>query len=757
MADDAGRKLLNVLVELFGVVLLGALTFHLKLLKSSDIKGIAWFVSRWAFPVTLFGVTSVLNFDAITTSFWMVMLMIFCVKLCLMIPTYCATLLVNNGPDRFLRAASQLTAVGMTNDVAFGIGITLAVFPKQLALMSSICVIVDSTIAIILITAFEFGAMKRESALSENVENEAPMFLEETSAPESCLTDPVVPAATDLRTAPGVRRRPVFIIVVQKLVASPIIRGVVGGLIYRVVLKSTLTPLPNGHFALPEPLQSVVKTVSAPYNTLVMFQIGEFLVNTAGGMLEPRALVLPLVFVVVSEILAPALMYSLVGPFTGETGKTLGELQGFVVMYGLIPSSEVAVVFAHIYNVVDTSTSSLFTITTFLAGPLIFLSVSVIQSQSPTSFESLLYDTKAYADIMSLIFLAVFFATFWLMRRRWFQFPMSSFGIFGILLGIFSIVSLVMHYWSASDCSSKGLYMVRQISRMAIDLFVLKMAISEVGARTCGLARTVCLDLYFTGLAIAVPCVIFISAGVLEDFTVEKGRLSCYEALPIERYIYPAMHSICLVGTMICLLLSMRSPPVALEREILNDVGLQIPVNCGDTVVLLGAIGTATWVLQLIHDITPLESAAARFLAFVSLVLYNCFAIVLCSRCAFRGEPLSRWRSVMRNGCCCRREQPRIDTRTIGPAAKALAGAPNVLSGHDIMQRLKAARVGEDFVDTLDIAQQLLEAAGVRALEYPNEFVDEDSVMYSIDFPRLDDISGGRTVSPMQPMGPTRE
>ena len=49
----------------------------------------------------------------------------------------------------------------MTNDVAFDIQITLAVYSKQMVLMGSIAVLVDCIIVPILMYAFEFGAGTR--------------------------------------------------------------------------------------------------------------------------------------------------------------------------------------------------------------------------------------------------------------------------------------------------------------------------------------------------------------------------------------------------------------------------------------------------------------------------------------------------------------------------------------------------------------------------------------------------------------------
>lgn len=634
--------LMVALLQVFGTVLLGVIVFRLQVLTPADMKGIGWLIGNVLFPIFIFRrcATLIVDLD------WSVVIAVVLSKYTVMVILYSLPVLIlRQKPTRFLTAASLMATGSMSNDGIFAIPVTKALFPSadpstpspEMNFLFGILVHNASIHTVILISAFAFGASKRDA-------EEASALMvpdaEHSYAQPQDTVDPTI-------NVRGRRGRGLCSSVLLSLGTNPIFGAAVLGLLVRFV-PPVKRLRPGGALALPTWLDTPLVTLEGAYTPTVLFLLGMVVNENLDGLRHLRSLMLPLFVTAVKLIVSPILMLLFVGLFFTGSSSNLYRAQMFAVLFGLIPSSEVAVVLGKQYNFVTPDMAAIVTLTHLLSGPLIMMFSIYLQ---PVSLAGSFYDIRWVITFVNLALLLVLMVTFMLVGRRWMRHPMASHLVVALVLTVYFIVQQFM---SPGDCTSQpALYALRQASRLASDLMILVLAVQHTVHLARGPSAARSLSMCLVSFAVVLPCLIFGSAFALQDLRpVGKFDDPCYAALPIEDVLSPATRALCLAGSVLCLMTS-----VATQGQNSDEVASSHAPVSTEAVYLLVGLAVLMWLQQLVLDLTQpsASSYSTKFFIFASAVMYNFFGIVHCLVLALRGDGITGWKNLLtlpqRDGC----------------------------------------------------------------------------------------------------------
>lgn len=722
MAEDPVTALLAALAELFGVMLIGFVVFRLQLLELRDMKGIGFVLGRLVLPVLIFSVVSVVNYEQID---WGVVACAIIVRLLLMAVCFIVGAAASTGGERWVVAASaascmQSNDVAFGIPLVLALYPPAKYGTKYLDLLTGILAAWTVCSAFVLVM-WEVSAAKRDDwenaghsdatelrdnqssppglptigeRLDQNLTDEelsletSPGQVGVMAAQAETLVQGLITVeegaaeskATPEAKRPSLIRRPslllsiqvaaagvvqpgqqsLFVKVVLNSVRNPILISTTLGICYRIAGASTLTYDKSGYH-LPTGLDGIVNTIKAAYTFLVLFALGESMQNNMGALMTPGGMRLPAFLCFMKLVASPALLLSLLGFFTSSQGGEFSELRNFVVMFGLLPSSEAGLVWEKMYKARSSAnTSCTVFMTTVLCGPLIFLGNVYLQDMNPDNYETTFKDTFIALSIMSLITSALFLISFVIMGRQWLSSTILRHHlVLALVLAVYYVTSLVIYVGtndngfelcSSTDAGSKFFYIVRESSRLSVDLLITTMAICMVFLRRKSedLRKKVSQSLMVSAICLSVS--IYVVLEVLEDPTTTHEAVSnCLAKLPSEIWLSPTLRCICLVVTSASLLHSLRQSRTEADAAMLEQMGQPETAGFGQTTYALGVLQAGSWIVQIMTtagNTTTEQNSAIVFMLFIGATCYMLLSLVQCLMFTLRGECLQRWRQL---------------------------------------------------------------------------------------------------------------
>lgn len=196
------------------------------------------------------------------------------------------------------------------------------------------------------------------------------------------------------------------------LLSNPVLLMTGAGLMYKLLLGNTIIR-EGGQSKLPHPFCDLIELFTAPFTMCALFLTGTSL-RSAKLSTWPCGLVL------LKVVVCAYLSYSFGALFVTGHDEVRGLLRDFTFFYGAIPTGSPPIVFAGLY---DPDSSELVAtavlLALVLAGPIMFVTSVLLNSDAESSAHKVLNDVQLSADAASLVCGALLAVSLIIVRRFW--------------------------------------------------------------------------------------------------------------------------------------------------------------------------------------------------------------------------------------------------------------------------------------------------------------------------------------------------
>lgn len=394
----AMERLYPALVQCFGIITCGYLAGRLKIISNTETKGLNTYVGTFALPSLIF--LSLVELDWKTVN-WTFLLSILASKAIVFFSVIIISLLATR-PVNCSRAGILAIFCTQSNDFAIGYPIVVALYEKihpeyagYLYLMVPISLAILNPVGYVMM---EIGKQKTDKNEEETRAN-LPVCPEAQSQRKILRGNLIVA----LKTIESIFLNPIL---------SMTVLGVIGGVAF-----------PSG---LPEVVSGVLKVLGNSFSATALFLLGLKIVGK-GNKLRGPGFLIPGILIIVKLLVLPLVIRQTVNVMqAGANFSETTELSTFGFLYGTFPSAPGAFVVAAQYNVdVDLIATSMVA-STFVSGPLMFISAKMISltNLDPADYlhelDQFSFDISVTGILACIWILVLFIATkkFWLMPHR---------------------------------------------------------------------------------------------------------------------------------------------------------------------------------------------------------------------------------------------------------------------------------------------------------------------------------------------------
>ena len=355
--------LASVLIQCFGLILVGYISGKLRLISERESKGISTFVGYFSLPALIF--QSLATSDLSTIN-WGFVAGIFVSKVFLFILVSLITLIITK-PSNIGLAGLYGIFCTQSNDFALGYPLLASLYhTKHPEFAGYLYVLAPIQLAII----NPIGLILME--IQKQIENNK----------------------TGQRN--GSR---IFFSVVKQIFKNPILIMTIAGIVWNL----TCGP------SLPVLILPFFKVLSGAFSATALFLLGLNMVGRFSMFSKSNssAILLPITLVMTKIILLPLIIkfviqYLILDSFSKEAV----ELNNFGFLYGTFPAAPTVFIFALQYDLTTAVVTTGMVLSTIFSAPLMFISANMIRQLDETSEDSYqkdLANTMCYSGLLSTI------------------------------------------------------------------------------------------------------------------------------------------------------------------------------------------------------------------------------------------------------------------------------------------------------------------------------------------------------------------
>eukprot|EP00118_Oscarella_pearsei_P014140 m.119292 g.119292 ORF g.119292 m.119292 type:complete len:854 (+) comp37687_c0_seq2:132-2693(+) len=316
-----------VLVEVFGVILLGYIIGRLKLIGAAESKGLGRFASLIALPAALFLNMAKLDFSAVN---WWFILAIFLAKAIVFVTVIVVCLLIKrkSGIDR---AALFAIFTTQSNDFAFGIPVVTSLFKSDASpgLSYGDYLFLLAPISFIFLNPIGFALME----YGKNLKSE--------------------------KRKSGLK---IAWIVFRGVITNPIVFMAILGMIFNPIF----------HHNVPGIIVKLLQVLRNAFDGVALFYLGMSMVGKF-KRLPGFALLVPIFLIGVKELIIPLMAQQMNNAL--DKG---GNLSNFAFLYGTFPTAPALLFYANKYSLATDLVATSLVLCTILSAPIIFISAHMI-------------------------------------------------------------------------------------------------------------------------------------------------------------------------------------------------------------------------------------------------------------------------------------------------------------------------------------------------------------------------------------------
>nr|CDS31364.1 integral membrane protein GPR155 [Hymenolepis microstoma] len=363
------QAMVPVLIQCFGLILLGFVAGNLKLLTHSQAKGLGIYVTSFALPAIFFTVMVSIEFSNVD---WYLVLSVSIGKA---IAFFCtmATVLVFSLGKSVGAAGLMAIFVSQSNDVALAYPILRLLYPDL-----AHYIYLFAPTQLVLLNPFGYFALEWHR-------NKEKLALSSVLA-QGTLQPPQRSSFTTLRK----------ILKVLRFVASnPLFFMTVLGVIFNLILKHKL----------PEMVQGFFNDLGASFNATALFYLGFNMVGKLKGI--KRREVYTLVFILISKvILSPFITREVTKLLTAHQPRNVSLAKSnFAFLYAAAPTAPPVFLFASKFGIIPEVISGGLVIGTFLYAPIMFIlgGMATLVDVDPKFYDSTLERAAVYLSWGSVL------------------------------------------------------------------------------------------------------------------------------------------------------------------------------------------------------------------------------------------------------------------------------------------------------------------------------------------------------------------
>ncbi|CAM1292707.1 GPR155 (predicted) [Pycnogonum litorale] len=342
---DPVKQLVPAIIQCFGVIIIGYIAGRVKLISSTEARGLSVFVSYFALPCLVFLALVTLDFSSVN---WMFLASIFIAK-SIIFGVVIILSLIAKWPEGHGQAGLYGIFCVQSNDFALGYPIVMALygvtqpqFASYLYLMAPISLVCLNPIGLVLM---EFGKEKDQRKGTGNGDEYFSNLRGQTSQKKMISSS------------------------LYGILKNPIVLFTVFGLIGNVALKNDL----------PSEINGIFKIFSSAFSSLSLFLLGFTMVGKL-KMFKQRELMLSASILIVAKILLLPIIarQTVLYLVKGNNASTTTDYANYAFLYGTFPSAPTVFIFATSYNTAVEIMACGLIMCTMISAPFIYSTAKFI-------------------------------------------------------------------------------------------------------------------------------------------------------------------------------------------------------------------------------------------------------------------------------------------------------------------------------------------------------------------------------------------
>ncbi|TNN16302.1 Integral membrane protein [Schistosoma japonicum] len=352
---DAFDELIPVLVQCFGVILLGYIAGRLKVFSESQAKGLNFYVTKFALPTVFFRAMVTINLSGVC---WFFVMAISVSKLIGFLMAIMFTFLISR---RFHLGIAAIVAmfVSQSNDVALAYPILYALFPDLASY-----VYLFAPAQLVILNPFSYFLLELERVKSFNSELK-PLIDDDDddgSDKKQLIND------KSSNSAPSSHKYRQLALVLFNVLKNPLFFMTVIGVIFNFILKHQLPLYVDG----------LLKVIADSFSATALFSLGYGMVGKMATITQREVYILTAILLtkllVVPFITRELVVQMMPAAMQNETLR----YSTFGFLYGSTPTAPPVYLFAAEYQVIPVAIGVGLVLGTFLCAPIMFIFARII-------------------------------------------------------------------------------------------------------------------------------------------------------------------------------------------------------------------------------------------------------------------------------------------------------------------------------------------------------------------------------------------
>uniref|UniRef100_A0A0X3PPL4 Integral membrane protein GPR155 n=1 Tax=Schistocephalus solidus TaxID=70667 RepID=A0A0X3PPL4_SCHSO len=374
--DALFSTLLPVLIQCFGVILLGYFAGKFKALTESQVRGLGTYVTKFALPSIFFSVMVTIDFTGVD---WYVVLAVSLAKMIMFVSTLAITLIISRGQSVGL-AGLLAMFTSQSNDVALAYPVLRLLYPD---LASYIYLFAPAQLVIL--NPFAYFALEWHS-------------VREKAAIEAAINGVVDPQRSGNGRPPAhpsMLTCHEFLKVIRFVVSNPLFFMTIIGVVFNFIF----------HHQLPIYVAGFFKTLGESFGATALFYLGFSMVGRLKTISRHGVHVLVLILLgkilvlpfITREVTVLLLSHQ---PLNVSVPKS-----SFTFLYAGAPTAPPVFLFASQYDLMPEVIGAGLVIGTFLFAPMMFLfaGMATLVSVDPSFYDTMLERTAVYFSWASIL------------------------------------------------------------------------------------------------------------------------------------------------------------------------------------------------------------------------------------------------------------------------------------------------------------------------------------------------------------------
>nr|VZH93053.1 unnamed protein product [Spirometra erinaceieuropaei] len=370
--------LLPVLIQCFGVILLGYFAGKFKALTESQAKGLGTYVTKFALPSIFFSVMVTIDFTGVD---WYVVLAVSLAKMIMFVTTLAITLIVSRGQSVGL-AGLLAMFTSQSNDVALAYPVLRLLYPD---LASYIYLFAPAQLVILnpfAYFALEWHSVREKAAIEAAINGVTDL----QGAGKSDARPPQRPSILTCRE---------FLKVIRFVVSNPLFFMTLIGVIFNLIF----------HHRLPIYVEGFFKTLGDSFGATALFYLGFSMVGRLKTISRHGVHILVLILLGKTLVLPFITREVTVLLLSHQPQNISVPKSSFTFLYGGAPTAPPIFLFASQYDLMPEVIGAGLVIGTFLFAPMMFLfaGMATLVNVEPAFYDTMLERTAVYFAWASIL------------------------------------------------------------------------------------------------------------------------------------------------------------------------------------------------------------------------------------------------------------------------------------------------------------------------------------------------------------------